>query len=406
MKIAIVSAFHRPNWGYEENLWAQQLVHDGHQVQVITAGTENGPVTPVTVAAGAYEERRVKAIRFPHSFFIANVSSALLDYQPDIVMWICPSTYFGRQLHRDPRLAHLAVASFWSENLGMHEFDWRKPGIPLKQRLYAIAWRLLRGGEIRRTLRRSNVIVGNTLQTLGILKLAVGHHPEWPEIEAKYVHFPLGFTPQEFAWDPALREATRQRLQLRPEDLVVCFSSRFDPGLKARDIATAVGGIQGALERRPDMKALVIGFTDNATSDEFRRIIAASPVGERIQCCPFASRQELNEYYNASDMAVFPNASISAQAAIGTGAYVCLADNGSMEDLISKDEQGAFFEYDHPRSLADKLVRAAEGMSPLTLQQRRQARDGRAEAGRWLGYDRILADVFARVPSPGPAASK
>lgn len=403
MRIAIVSAFYRPNWGYQENLWVQQLVHDGHEVRVITPGRSSGPIAQMPVLAGHYEEQRIKALGFLRSIFLGDISQALLEYQPDAVMWVGPGMFFGRQLAYNKRLASIPVATFWSENLGMHEFDWRKKGLTMRQRLHALAWRVLRCREMRRALRRSQVIVGNTLQTLDVLKIAFGDGPEWPQIERKHVHFPLGYSPLEYAWDPSLREATRRRLGLGAEDVVVCFSSRFDPGAKARDIATAIGGIRDALTRRADLKALVVGFADNATSADFRRLIADSPTGARIQCHPFANRRELNEYYNASDMAIFTNASISAQAALGTGLYTCLADNGSMEDLITIPEQGVFFEYGNSRSLADRLVRAAEEAHLWTPDERQQVRQRRVEASRWLGYDRILSDLFARLD--GSAAS-
>jgi glycosyltransferase involved in cell wall biosynthesis len=406
MKIAIVIASYRHDWGYQENAWVQQAVEDGHTVRVLTSGPADALTEQTVGTAGRYEQQHVKTLVFAHRFFAADTTPALLDYQPDVIMWAEPSTYFGRQLAQDPRLARFLVVSFWSENLGMHEFDWRKPGLPLKQRLYAWTWRLLRCREIRRALCRSQLIVGATLQTADILRLCCDRSVAWPELESRYMHAPLGYNTRDFAWNPALREATRRRLGLGPEELVVCFSSRFAVD-KVRDITTVVTGFQEALVRVPALRALIIGFTDNEVSAEFRRLIAAHPSSQRIQCQTFAKPAQLNELYNASDIAVFPNATISAQAALGTGLYTCLADNGSMAALITQPEQGAFFEYGHPRALADKLVDAVGALGPLTDQQRIQARTRRAEVGRWLGYDRILAQVFARLkncPAPGALA--
>jgi hypothetical protein len=82
----------------------------------------------------------------------------------------------------------------------------------------------------------------------------------------------------------------------------------------------------------------------------------------RVHCLPFAEQVRLNELYNAADIAVLPNASISCQAALGTGLTVCLANNGTMDHLIRHPSQAAFFDPAQPEELSHRLIDFADSM--------------------------------------------
>jgi len=397
MKVAIIAALYRHGWGYQETFWIQQLTQDGHQVRVLCPA-KNTSLERFETTFGPYEVLHVATLALPHCVFLSDqVAPALYEYKPDLVMWHGPSMFFGRCLVKDPNLAQVPVVSFWGEHLGMHEYDWRKKGLTFKQRLHAIVWRVLRGRMIRAALFRSQVIVGNTPQTKDILRLPFGASPRWAEIEPKYMQKTLGFLRHNFHWDPPLRQRIRRELGMGPDDIVACFSSRFDPGPKARDIATAIGGIQEAMRRQPDLKAMVIGFSDNATSEQFRRTIASGPGADRIACHSFANLVRLNELYNASDIALFPNATISAQATMGTGLYVCLADNGAMGHLITHADQGVYFRPDDPGDLGEKIAAAVDKFKQMSPPQRAEYRAHLAEESRWMSYDQILSDVMRRL---------
>ena len=82
----------------------------------------------------------------------------------------------------------------------------------------------------------------------------------------------------------------------------------------------------------------------------------------------------MNELYNAADIAVLPNASISCQAALGTGLTVCLANNGTMDHLIRHPSQAAFFDPAQPEELAHRLIDFADSMASKSVEDRYEAR--------------------------------
>ena len=77
------------------------------------------------------------------------------------------------------------------------------------------------------------------------------------------------------------------------------------------------------------------------------------------RCVDCGDQTRLKEIYSASDICVFPRASVSCQAALGTGLFPCFSENRGMHHLIRSEQQGLFFELFAPESLADRLVEAA-----------------------------------------------
>lgn len=65
----------------------------------------------------------------------------------------------------------------------------------------------------------------------------------------------------------------------------------------------------------------------------------------RFICELFANQKRLNEIYNAADIALFGNTTISVTAAAGTGLVLCLADVGAMDIVVTKPDQAVYFQF-------------------------------------------------------------
>lgn len=395
MKVAFVTAPHRPGRGYVDTLWLELLPGLDHQVRLITSGAKAEPVTTVKGIREAYELQRVPTLSLPRNVYLSSrVKDAILDYDPDLVVWSVPDRYFGRCLLDAPELAKIPVITIFSANLGMHEFDWRKRGIGLAQRLHALGHRVLRGRMIRRSCQRSTLVIALTKQTPGILLLMAGEGLVRDEIAGKIMFTPLGYHPGVFGLDPIVRRRTRDELGFAANDVVICMSSRFAPGRKDTYVAPSVQGILTALQQNAALRAVVVGLTHNETSQRYRQIIESHPACERVICLGWSDQVRLNELYNACDIALFGNASISCQAALGTGMVGCLAANGTMDFLVTMPGQAFFFRVKDIQDIAGKLGQAAEMLGNLPLPQRESFRGGLAEGSRWLGYDRILKRIL------------
>jgi hypothetical protein len=403
MRIAIISGSFRLGRSYQENVWAEELARTGHAVRVLAAGKE--PQAPRRVEApggGAYELQTLATRTWPRSILLSRgVGEAIREFRPDLILWLAVGHHFGKEYLRDGDLAAVPLVTTWSEHFGMHEYDWRKKGISLSQRIWAWGYWALRGRVIRAACRRSTLIVGNTPHARHILTLPF-RGAERKAIDAKIADLPLGFDPKAFSFDPDLRGRIRASMGLAESNVLICASSRFDPD-KWPFLTTIVEALRRVMSRRPEVRAALVGFTDSPTSRKVRDLVASGAMAERFLLEVFADRKRLNELYNASDLAVFGRASISCQESLGTGLVACFSDEGSLHHLVTEEEQAVFFRRDRREDL-ERAIEEAIGILGRRAQPERLARRRRlAEASRWLGYDRIIGRVLELVEQrPGP----
>lgn len=399
MRIAIVCATYERGKSYQENIWAEQLAKMGHAVRMFAAGDSDGPVESIAFGSGAYQLQNAATWKLPRStYWSRSVHHLVREFVPQLIV-ICGDKTFATPVVHEAQLSHVPLISTYSENLSMHEFDWRKRGISTKQRLLAMAFALTRGGPIRAACRRSTLVVGNTPQARHILQRLFDPQ-EWPLIDRKMIDMPLGFSPEHFFHDPQLRIKVRQELGLREHDVAVCTSSHFTP-VKEPGLVQLIQALGEVMPHHPTLKAIIVGFSEDpqheAVTQRVTQAIERTGFTDRFIKQPFADRQRLCALYNASDIAYFGRASISCQEALGTGLVVCLVDDGSMNHLVTEPRQGVFFKPGDGRDLAVKLQQAAGWVEGLETAARHQFRESMADASRWLSYDRIISTIVERA---------
>ena len=390
MRIAIVCGTFRTGWGYQENVWAEELWRAGHSVRVFSAGCLRG----AAVDTQAYELCALPARALSHGVFLSSGLRGLIaEYAPHLILWFGVEQFFGRDLIS---YDEAPIVSFFGLNRGMHEFDWRKRGIPFSQKLHAITWRIVRGGITREACRRSDLIVVTVPETREILHLLFSAK-EREAVDPRILHVPLGFSPHVYQWSPSTCQLIREELNIAPTDVVVIFSCRFSAARKEERNRNTIRAICSALEARPRLRAVLVGFDTGVVSMGLEQLIRQSTAASRVHRLPFAGQGRLNELYNAADIAVLPNASISCQAALGTGLIVCLANNGTMDHVIRHPSQAAFFDPARPEELSHRLMDLADSIASKSVQDRFLERDVLARASRWLGYDRLVASVVEHI---------
>jgi hypothetical protein len=407
MRVAIVTGYFLRGRGYQENVWAERLHLQGHQVCVFTtcwtpSGISHDPDAP----AEPFEVQRLPSLRLPKAMMLSwSLGPCVAQWRPDCILWFGAAQYFGRSLIRQPRLKGVPVASFHGQCASQHEYDWTRPGIGAKARLRALAHHVLRGPIIRAACRRSQLIVANTMQTRPILLRQFRSGREREEVSRKTIEMPLGFSPDVFAIDERLRGEVRKELGFDDAAVVICMSSRVTDGKQAM-LERLINGIQHCLDRDPRAHAVFIGLSGNAPSRHLRKVIESGESADRFRGLGFANRQRLNALYNASDIALFGQASISCQESLGTGLFVCIGDDGSTSHLISGPDQGVFFAKNDVASLADTLCNSVAAVASHDAGDggRMAFRRQMAEKSQWLNYDRIVSDVMARLCATSSAA--
>ena len=398
MRIGIIAAAYKVGWGYIDNMLAELVPLNGHTVRVFAAGRRNTEPELISSADGhGHTLQRVPARRLPRSVWcsLRDVAPAMREFDPGAILWVGPTRYFGRAVMSDPKLMSVPVASFFTECAGWHEFDWRTRSITPGERLRALAYRCLRGPMVRAACRRSQLVVGVTPETREILLSLFPPGPARERIRQKTMMLPLGFQPGVTRWDPPLRQQLREELGFAADDVVVALSSRFAPD-KAELLKTMVSGIQGAMERDPRLRGLLIGLDEAPTSREIRNLIEEGAFSRRFTCHEFTDQVRMNALFNAADVALFGNCSNSCQSALGTGLFACFADNGTMNHLIPLPHQGVLFLPNDVDDLIDKLLASAQAIAGHDG-GREAFRGQLAQASSWLGYDRIIGEVLSRL---------
>ncbi|MBN2582460.1 MAG: glycosyltransferase family 4 protein [Planctomycetes bacterium] len=407
MRVAIIVGYFLRGRGYQENVWAERLHLQGHQVCVFTTcwtppGIDHDPEAPPE----PFEMQRLRARRLPKATMLSwSLGRRVAEWQPECILWFGAGQYFGYTLLRKAGLKDVPVASFFGQCASQHEFDWTLPGIGPKARLRAFAHHVLRGPIIRAACRRSQLIVANTMQTRPILLRQFRSDREREEISRKIVEMPLGFSPDVFSLDERLRGEVRKELGFDDAAVVICMSSRVTDGKRAM-LEQLITAIKQCLDRDPRANAMFIGLSDNAPSRYLRQVIESGPSADRFRGLGFANRQRLNALYNASDIALFGQASISCQESLGTGLFVCIGDDGSTSHLISGPDQGVFFAKNDVAALADTLCNsvAAIASHDASDEGRLAFRRQMAEKSQWLSYDRIVSRVMEHLSEWSVAA--
>ncbi|XPS85069.1 putative glycosyl transferase, family I [Desulfosarcina variabilis str. Montpellier] len=383
--------------GYQENLWAEYLSLAGFQVCVFTSNSHNLIFQNSEVSQGKrFEVTRLTTWRMPFGILLSSKLSRALDrFQPELVFWIGVGQFFGLPLILHRKFRHLPVVSFFGENLGMHEFDWRKSGISFKQRIKAVGFRLMRGGYYRHVFRRSNIIVATKQQTSEILLSLCSSVRERSDCREKLVELPLGYDPRLFRVDAHARRAVRDTYGLKEQDLLIVVSSRFSKGKR---LDRLVKFLSSAFDDNKRLKVVLIGFVANdPVSESIRRQIDASIYKDRFITQPFLPREDLSRWFNAADIGLYHNPSISVQEAMGTGLYMCLSNDGSMSHLISSAEYGLFFDRNDQASLIRCIRDAAQTVSIHMDNGYHAWRLAASLNHAWLGYDRLTWDLMERL---------
>jgi len=409
MRIAVVCPNYTQGRSYQENVWAEQLSKMGHAVRVFFAGPADTAPLRIDESSGSYETQQAATKFLPRATFKSRTIAGLIAaFQPELIV-LYGDKYFCQPICASAALSRVPVVSTYSENLGMHEFDWRKRGITLRQRAWAIGFKIARGGPIRTACRRSAVVVGNTPQASGII-LPLFPRAERAEIDRKMIDLPLGFSPDHFGFRPELRTQVRDELGLRPEEILVCVSSHF-AAAKEPYLKLIIDALRRAMNDEPRLRAVIVGFDDVKHAEVSRRIeqhIASTEKsqGSRFIRQPFADRTRLCELYNASDLAVFGRASISCQEALGTGLVAVFANDGSLNHLVKRPDQGVFFNPNDVDDLAKKLGDGAKIVKQHEGSHREAFRGELTTAAAWLSYDRIINTVLDRVATSSAGTSR
>jgi len=144
----------------------------------------------------------------------------------------------------------------------------------------------------------------------------------------------------------------RERLGLRPDDLVVLLVARIVPHKGIEHIVEAAKYVPGAM-------FVIVG--DGPFLPEVKRLVAAFGVEDRVLFQGKVPHRDLPAYYAACDLFVLPSVSrleafgIVALEAMATAKPVVVTDIPGVREVVTEGVQGLLAEPVNPMNLAAKI---------------------------------------------------
>ena len=213
---------------------------------------------------------------------------------------------------------------------------------------------------------------------------------------------PGSVDPGRFFPDPAARARAREDLGLGPEHFALGCVARFQAGRRHEVMLDAL-----ALARRthPELRLVLIGHGETEPGLRDR---AARPDLSGAVLFPGYKRQDLNDYLNALDAAVWlvPGNDATSRAvlqAMAVALPVVGGAEGAIPETVLAGETGRVVEPDDHQGLAEAFVtlaadpERARGMGRAGLERARARYTVDARAALALGfYERLLGSSGAR----------
>jgi glycosyltransferase involved in cell wall biosynthesis len=386
VRILIVSGHFSPDVGYQEVRLASAYARAGHDVRVVTTTfvprrimrSKPRVYRPGKSQHDGYEIVRLRiSLRLGTTMLPIGMRRALSEYEPDVVIGIGIAKFMP------------VMAAFWKPRVGYKLVsvfgDAYKHHLPatgsLVDKTVSVARRLA-FATVKKcwylyVIRRSDRVIVTT--------------PEAEEImRSRYIDgdgrgrlrfIPLGFDERLFFFDPEERAQLRRRLGMDPGHPVLITASKVEP---AKRIERLVDVFEDLAETNPDLTWFLIGFGRSAYADQVRRRIGSSSVRKRIHCRPFMDAAGLRAHYNAADVGVWTQETITIQEAMGTGLTVVLPRSDVLSHLLTEGANGYLWEND--AELRERLAKAcrvvASSEDPVRDRRSLEAQNRRLSYGR------------------------
>lgn len=339
MRVAIISPTYRKDASYQENIWAEELSRRGNLVHVFTAIHSQVKLTDQTEMESINHPQGYVVIQLPskcfaHDLFLnLNLANALRQFHADLILLFGAGTFFEKSFLEDSALQNIPCLCFFSiSRAGRHAFLIDEIGIGVQEKLKAFAFQLLRLNAYARSVKRSSLSISNTPEGTDVLdRLFEGEYlAHWQQKKRTYS---LAFCQETFHFDLQVRRDKRKDLGIQENEIVLMYSTRFEID-KLGAIEDFLMKVKMLSKHMQNLKAYLVGFKDN----DFSRSVKASidqdhMLRSMVICQGFQNRKSLSALYQSSDLAFFPQPSISIQEAMGTGLWVICYDDPSLNHL-------------------------------------------------------------------------
>lgn len=345
MKIAIVTDYFQPTFGWQEYYLAREFSEVGRQVLVLTSDRHAPHLERNRFAKRILGDRRVGSSTIPQENFwiqrlpcieykpaqkviLRGLKSALKSFKPDIIQGeeVFSLTAYQLALYRRELGCHLFYDSHASS------FDTNLRDTPLKQ-IFMYFYQNLIMPKIKSEAKKI-VAITESSQVL-ICREFFLKPKEVPIIR-------LGVDLKLFKFDKYKREQIRKKLKVRNDEVLVIFPGRISPD---KNIDLLIKSIARLAKSGKKMKLLIIGPGEEPYLSELKK--EAESIRKNIIFHQPVPHQELTGFYSAADIGVWPrNLSLTIMQAMACNLPVVLAkviSENQPSDYLLTNKNGLSF---------------------------------------------------------------
>lgn len=346
MKIVHIMYWYCKDMGYQEKFLPAEQAKLGMDVYIITSNLlpffKGINEDSRKLAPGIFKEKDVKIYRLPTIFEIKDGGQLLLkgvkkrlnEIKPDIVH--SHGTFSFTSIYAIHFQKKFKYKLFIDDHSHTGNFHVDK----LHKRIFI----LLVKRYIKRTRNRINCLFPVQYSSKNILK------KYFPNIKKKILH--LGANDKLFYPSNELRQLFRDKLGVMENELLIITSGKFDEN---KDITFLLDAFL-ELEHSEHYLLLIIGNGTLEYMNKLKQIKKDCHIPEKIIFIDFLKNQDLNKYYNAADIGIWPgDHSIGVIEAIASGLPVIIPE-GDMGYKILFDHKAAIgFKRKNVKSLKNSI---------------------------------------------------
>jgi glycosyltransferase involved in cell wall biosynthesis len=171
------------------------------------------------------------------------------------------------------------------------------------------------------------------------------------------------------------RDAIRRDMGVEPNDFVVLLVARLD---YLKDHATAVRTLQRVVDRRPDVRLVLVG--EGPEKPAIERLVAAHGLGPNVRF--LGLRKDVARLLRATDLFLLTSISegipLTVLEAMAAGLPVLATQVGGLGEIVEDGQTGRLAPSGDDAALADRLLQLAE--NPELCQQMGRRGQERARA--------------------------
>ena len=359
MRIAIVCGHFVPTLGYVEVHLANAYQRLGYTVKVITSNTTSSSAKFLELDKSE-ENLKYDLVRLKTWFSYGQIvrskgiTKEIHNFNPDKVIVIGLGKIFPKEVFKVSTRNYELITL-----LGDNETNHYKSEKNLKRRIMQTFFKT---PVYELAIKKSDKLVGYTPSTKHMVDASI--HPKLIELfTQKYSTTSLGFDETEFNYDENLRLKTRKELGIEERELVLITATRITSAKKIERIIDRIAVLSNKGIR---LKYVIIGFTESKYCQELRNYIIEKDLGSAVIDLPFATRNEMNGYYNMADLGLWTRASISIFEGLATGLTLLLPDRKNVSHILTANN-GLYYTEENLLNRLEECVSSYDSTSKATV---------------------------------------